>query len=334
MAQALDEVTKELEAEAKAKKSRKQPQSAVFLSVSRTQRDHIYKQTNQENPAPNQYFPTQVLLRPRTAVNLAFRPPKTDPRPRRLTLGTCVSDETLICKFAQKAIDGRPLSRRNPSIPQKTVLLGEYQAAVTERTELFNQTAPAPKVPVLDFSRQTPRTDYNPKDVSEARFESYNYFPEPYTGAKRVPTTDFRKGLSRKDIFIANQVDEVYDYDPEQTKRRVNAGLLDFSKLSPRSQQRPPIGPESPDFLKLQHAYYRSLPRTHVKSFSIAKQISRPSTAKTVASVVSPRSAVTTASVGSRTARSARMKRTNSELKDVPFSSEFRDTYSRHITED
>ena len=332
--QALDEVTKELESQAKAKKQQKPPQSAVFLSVSRGQREHIYKQTIQDNPAPNQYFPTQTLVRPRTAVNLAFRPPQTIPKPRRLTLGSCVSDETLICKFAQKAIDGRPVPKRISSAKQRTVVLSEYQAAVTERTELFSLTLPANKVPVVDFSRQTPRGSTNAKDVCEARFESFNCFPDSYSGSKRVPTADFRKAISRKDFLIANQVDEMYDYDSEQIKQRTNVGLLDFTKMSPRSHNKPVLGPESPDFLKLQHAYYRSLPRTYVKSFNIAKQISRPDTAKTTRSGVSPRSAVTTASVGSRTVRSARMKRTNSELKDVPFSSEFRETYSRHVTEE
>lgn len=332
--EALDEVTKELESEAKVKKQRKQPQSAVFLAVSRGQRDHIYKQTSQDNPAPNQYFPTQVLVRPRTAVNLAFHPPQTIPKPRRLTLGSCVSDETLICKFAQKAIDGRPMSKRDPSAQLKTVNLSDYRAAVTERTELFSLTLPASKVPVVDFARQTPRGNTNPKDVCEARFESFNCFPENYSGSKRVPTADFKKAISRKDFLIANQLDEIYDYDSEQIKQRTNVGLMDFTKMSPRSHHRPRIGPESPDFLKLQHAYYRSLPRTYIKSFYIAKQTSRPETAKSTRSVVSPRSAVTTASVGSRTVRSARMKRTNSDLKEVPFSSEFRETYSRHATEE
>lgn len=293
----------------------------------------MYKPTNQDDPAPNQYFPSQTLVRPRTANNFTLQPPRTTSRSRRVTLGSCVSEDALICKYVQKAIDGHPIPRRDPTAPRKTVLLDEYQQAVTEHGELFVNTETNVQVPVLDFSRVSGRKQHTHKDVCEARFESFNYFPESYSGSRKVPSTNFSKSTSRKDIFVANQVDEIYDYDMEKVLKRVNLGTLDFSKISPRSTKPPEAGPESPDFPVLQHAYKRSLPRTYVKTPNIQKQTSRPGTAKTVGSMASPRSAVTTASVGSRTVRSARIRRTASgvDSKTAAFSASMREAY--HATE-
>ena len=246
-----------------------------------------------------------------------------------------MSEDALICKYVQKAIDGRPIPKRDPSAPKRTVLFDEYRQAITDRGELFVNTQSSAQIPTVDFTKTSGRKDTNQKDVCEARFESFNYFPGSYSGSHRVPSTDFSKSTSRKDIFIANQVDEIYDYDVEKVKKRVDLGTVDFSKMSPRNVKLMEGGPESPDFPKLQIAYKRSLPRTHVKTFEIRKQTSRPETAKTTTTIASPRSAVTTASVGSRTIRSARVRRTNSgvEAKILPYSSEFHEAYSRHITD-
>ena len=254
--------------------------SAAFLTVSRQQRDQTQKPTNTETPGPTKYYPNEALIRPKTTNNHRMRVPTTSPRPRILPLAPCLSEGNLTCKYAKKAYHGVIVGKgQSPPPGTHTVPAEEHHKGPTDEEADLAATGQLSSARTFSFEKQTPRKGIGMMTVSDSRFDTINHFPVPYTGSKRVYTADFRKATSRKDMFVADQVDGVYDTHPERCKARTDVCLLDYSKMSPRVSVSPKFVPESPNFDRIEKGYQLVLPRSHVAKVNIGKMSPRPGTA-------------------------------------------------------
>lgn len=240
--------------------------SPAFSAVSRQQRANNLKPTYVDNPAPTHYSPKADLTHPRTVAVPRMKKDRTRPRGKLVTLGSCCSEETLTCRFALKTTTGGPLSKRPAT--QKTISLEDFQQKVVK-----TDPSPLPSSlrlrPNLSFSKQTPRKS-PPNFMSEVSLDTSS-------PARHVSSPTFVKMQGRRDMFIADQIDEIYDSHPERLKMR-NICLLDYSKMTPRNEERTLLSPDSPDFPLLLKGYRVCLPHMHVPSVHMAKCASRPAT--------------------------------------------------------
>ena len=210
-------------------------------------------------------------------------------------LSSCVSEQTFTCKYAQKAADGTSIEKTEGK-GQKQVPLSEYEKALTAReVEVKDSYYPeaTTKPPSFRISKQLPRKTAIPSESSEERFSMIDYFPTVYTGSKRVKTPNFEQTLGRRDIFVSDNLDEIYDYHFECTRDRSNSGVPIFSKMSPRHLPSAHPAPESPAFEKILKGIVKVLPRTHVPTLNMMTLTDRPDTAARVWDSV-PKSAAST----------------------------------------
>lgn len=244
--------------------------SPAFSAVSRQQRANNLKPSCVETPSPTHYSPKADLTHPRTVAGCRMHRVPTCPRGQIVTLGSCWSEGKLMCRFARKTATGEPLAKRPAT--QKTISLQDFQ-----RTAVPTDLSPLPSSlylrPNLSFSKQTPRKyPLNPTSQSEESPRS------PETASRHVSSPYFDKMQGRRDMFIADQIDEIYDSHPEKVKLRTDICLLDYTKMTPRSGKRANVLPDSPDFPLLQQGYKAVLPHTHVPSIHMGKLAARPVT--------------------------------------------------------
>lgn len=290
----LAQVAAELAADSREEKSKKiqSSHSAVFLAVSREQRDWTAKLS--DAPPPTHYTPNLKWVKPKTGRNIQLRPTTTLSRPRQVLLSSCVSEQTFTCKYAQKAADGAAIGKPGGK-GLKQVPLSEYEKALTAREvetkdSYYPETSLRP--PTFRISKQLPRKANPPSESSEERFNTLD-FPTVYTGAKRVKTPNFEQSLGRREMFISDNLDEIYDYRFEYTRDRSNSGVPNFSKMSPRHLPPATTVPESPSLEKILKGLNKVLPRTHVPTLNMMTLTQRPDTAARVWDSV-PKSAATT----------------------------------------
>ena len=238
--------------------------SPAFTAVSRQQRADISTPSYVEAPGPAHYSPKADLTHPRSGARYRMQPVTTSPREKLVTLGSCYSPDTFICRFASKAATGKPLNKR--PVVHRTISLRDFQRNANSTPLLPSRSALILR-PNLSFTKQTPRK-YQINTTSE-------FTDTSLVSSRHITTADFGKMQGRRDMFISDQIDGVYDAQPEKFRVRTDICLLDFGKMTARSEKTTSKIPDSPAFPLLQQGYQVSHPHTRVPAVHMNKAPAR-----------------------------------------------------------
>ncbi|CAG9329409.1 unnamed protein product [Blepharisma stoltei] len=258
----LESIEKELEDEEKAKANKPQKCTASFVSVSREQRDHAYRNKT-ESPKVGRYTPKYNVIDPRINQAPKIKEKIGVPRQRKIFIPACVDDD-LNCSFPAE-YSKTSIGYYDNKLSRTIYNLNDYQDKFSKQSE---SVSPIPEKPghkiksPLDFKIQKPRDPFvkSSNPPNELRFEFYASADTNNSKHKRSRTVAFDKMIPRKDLHKIGETPGPYNKNEEKLMPRLNFTLIDFNKnpaRKPLIHEHILRTPHSPDLERYDRAFYK-----------------------------------------------------------------------------
>lgn len=241
--------------------------TSSFKGTTRRQTEKLSATTNSEVPAATRYNPKYNLVRPKLVGGCFGRSITASPRKQRIKIPHCINEE-LECTYPKKI--GEALI--SETIQGKET---EYEDLVKKAIKLNNNkesTYLKPRMPKIDFTKQTERKYIPLNLVHEGRFESKKEI------FLKNSSPDFSKFSERKSKTLKQDL-RYYEPKYEIVKTKITQDI-DFSKFSQRTSlyinkdadmsRDLSVSPE-----RIASAYEKVWPRNHISTPILSKTTAR-----------------------------------------------------------